>query len=353
MPVLQSLATLGRLIRRTPPPPVEHLEAYAHQVIPVADRAEWLYQYWLEQTSLFSDSEKLGNVAAIHRWETATMGRSLESVTPPAVLAQAHAGVVEALEMASRAAQLLSSGSRFHNAGAVCEGHAMLGASRDRRLAALKAMRRYLAPVVVAAAAQEEAAQAATLSEAAAVASAQGTQPTATASGSEPLGMFADAAAPPAETAGAPALFANPATVADDADPANVADDATDPDDAGDLDHADAHEADEGLPSFLAAAQDAAQDTSQDAEDRVARDRASAAVDGPTVALLSQDTHGSTAPAPSLAPAAPSPPASAQPAPTPSQPPAPNEPASTEPGAPDRPGWGALFDDARRAPPPG
>ena len=48
------------------------------------------------------------------------------------------------IDMASRAAQLLSSGSRFHNAGAVCEGQSLLSASRDRRLAALESMRRML-----------------------------------------------------------------------------------------------------------------------------------------------------------------------------------------------------------------
>lgn len=148
MPVPRAIAALGRLFRRTPPPPVDILEAYAHEVVPVLDRAEWLYQYWLEQSSLFSDSEKLGNVAAIHRWETASMGRSLEKVVPPEVLARAHESVLDALDMASRAAQLLSSGSRFHNAGAVCEGQSLLSASRDRRLAALESMRRYLAAVM-------------------------------------------------------------------------------------------------------------------------------------------------------------------------------------------------------------
>src|SRR3954462_12914490 len=144
MAVTSTLATLGRLIRRTPPPPTDVLEAYAHEVIPVLDRAEWLYQYWLEQSTLFTDSEKLGNVAAIHRWETATMGRSLERVIPPSVLARAHEGVIDALELASRAAQLLSNGSRFHNANAVCEGQALLTTSRERRLVALRSMRRYL-----------------------------------------------------------------------------------------------------------------------------------------------------------------------------------------------------------------
>ena len=145
MAVLHALSALGRLIRRTPPPPADLLEAYAHEVIPVMDRAEWLYEYWLEQSTLFTDGEKLGNVAAIHRWETATMGRSLERVIPPSVLAGAHEQVVDALELASRAAQLLSNGSRYHNANAVCEGHAMLAVSRERRLAALKSMRRHLA----------------------------------------------------------------------------------------------------------------------------------------------------------------------------------------------------------------
>jgi hypothetical protein len=111
------------------------------------DRAEWLYQYWLEQAGLFSDGEKLGNVAAIHRWETATMERSLERVVPPAALSEAHERVLDALDIASRAAQLLSSGSRFHNANALCEGWSLLDTSRERRLAALRTMRRYMTPL--------------------------------------------------------------------------------------------------------------------------------------------------------------------------------------------------------------
>src|SRR5215207_9998527 len=147
MPLWNPLAGLGRLLRRTPAPPPDILEAYAHEVIPVLDRAEWLYQYWLEQAGLFSDGEKLGNVAAIHRWETATMERSLERVVPPAALAEAHERVLDALDIASRAAQLLSSGSRFHNANALCEGWSLLDTSRERRLTALRAMRRYMMPL--------------------------------------------------------------------------------------------------------------------------------------------------------------------------------------------------------------
>jgi hypothetical protein len=169
MAVLHTLSAIGRFIRRTPPPPADLLEAYAHEVIPVLDRAEWLYEYWLEQSTLFTDSEKLGNVAAIHRWETATMGRSLARVIPPSVLADAHEQVVDALELASRAAQLLSNGSRFHNANAVCEGHAMLAVSRERRLAALRSMRRYLARVQPVASAEADVASSEMLAEAAAL----------------------------------------------------------------------------------------------------------------------------------------------------------------------------------------
>jgi hypothetical protein len=186
MAVLHTLSAISRFIRRAPPPPAEVLEAYAHEVIPVLDRAEWLYAYWLEQSTLFTDGEKLGNVAAIHRWETATMGRSLERVIPPEVLAGAHEQVIDALEMASRAAQLLSNGSRFHNANAVCEGQSMLAVSRERRLAALKSMRRYLLRNRLDARAEADAVAAAALAEVAALAAARASAEAETSGASDP-----------------------------------------------------------------------------------------------------------------------------------------------------------------------
>ncbi len=233
---------------RTPPPPVDVLEAYAHDVLPMVDRAELLYQYWLEQATLFSDSERLGNVAANHRRETAKMSRSLEDVKPPAVLADAHVGMVDALGMASRAAQLLSSGSRFHNANAVCEGQALLVVSRERRLAALKAMWRYLEAVVAPAVPEDKAAQAATLAEAAALESVS----------NGPAG-------PPA-----PDRAAGPVNPDDAPIP-------TDPSDDDDRDHAD-HDAEHAaLPSFMAAA-------AQDADDRTAGAAADVAAGEPASA---------------------------------------------------------------------
>ena len=141
------MLTLNRLFHRPPAPSDAELAAYAEVVEPVLERAERLYGQWLEQTALFVDSEKLANAAAIHRWQVATMKQAVEAVTPPPALASAHAALIDALQAASRAAQLLSSGSRFHNAGALCDGHTMLEAARRQRLAAEREIRRLLAAI--------------------------------------------------------------------------------------------------------------------------------------------------------------------------------------------------------------
>lgn len=137
-------AALGRRFNRYPAPSDEELATYAADVMPVLDRAERLYQEWFEQAALLQDSEKLANRAAIHRWAAATMSQALEMVAPPPAVAKAHAALVEVLLMASRAAQLLGNGSRFHNANAVCDGQTMLEESRRRRLVAAGKINRYL-----------------------------------------------------------------------------------------------------------------------------------------------------------------------------------------------------------------
>ena len=139
------LTRLVRLVRPQPTPPADVLDPYAAAVLPLADRAEAIYQQWFEHTALVADSEKLANAAAIHRWEAATMARSLERVVPPAGLAHDHAQLVQAVQLASRASQLLSSGSRYHNANAVCEGQMLLTESRTRRLKSLAQLRRFVA----------------------------------------------------------------------------------------------------------------------------------------------------------------------------------------------------------------
>ena len=140
----RAIEALGRLFQRHPVPTNEELASYAAAVRPAVVRAERLYEQWFETAALLDDNAKLANSAAIHRWELATMGQALERVTPPAALARPHAEVVAALVMGSRAAQLLSNGSRFHSASAVCDGQTLLESSRKRRLAAAARIRRAL-----------------------------------------------------------------------------------------------------------------------------------------------------------------------------------------------------------------
>ena len=139
-----ALAALGRLFRREPTPSDEEIARYGAGVLPVLERAERLYQGWLELSKLFAESEKLANTAAIHRWESATMSQALDRLTPPRTLAQTHAELISALLLSSRASQLLSNGSRFHNASAVCDGQTLLEEARTRRLAAAGKIHRVL-----------------------------------------------------------------------------------------------------------------------------------------------------------------------------------------------------------------
>jgi hypothetical protein len=331
---MHALTSLGRFIRRTPPPPVELLEAYAHEVIPVLDRAEWLYHYWLEQSTLFTDGEKLGNVAAIHRWEITSMGRSLERVVPPSVLAGPHEDVLDALETASRATQLLSNGSRFHNANAVCEGLAMLGVSRERRLAARRSMYRYLervAPSAIAetAASAAEAASSAALAEVAARSASttepgSTTEPTATA---EPTVTAETAAAPMAdESMLAPASPAETSTLAP-AHPAS-SEGTTDADVPG---------GEAALPPELATLDLVVTDTPEPEPAWLAAARNASESRAPASEALTSEAPTS--------PAEPTPAATPAPAATPdtSTDPAADWPADAEQHPPPPSGWGSLF----------
>lgn len=142
MALFGARAALARLLERHPAPSDEEWAAYDAEVRPVLERAELLYQEWLEHAAALDGADRLANLAAIHRWQAATMRQALERVTPPALVAHHHADLVAAFAMAARAAQLLSGGSRFHNASAVCDGQTLLESSRERRRAAAAAIRR-------------------------------------------------------------------------------------------------------------------------------------------------------------------------------------------------------------------
>jgi len=139
-----TLGILARVFRKRTPPPAA-LYAYAADVVPIVERSDRLYHEWFELTAEVGDSEKLANAAAIHRWEAATMARTLEGVPPPPELASEHGDLIETLQLSRRASQLLSSGSRYHNANAVCEGQMLLTEARQRRIKAIAPLRGFLA----------------------------------------------------------------------------------------------------------------------------------------------------------------------------------------------------------------
>lgn len=137
-------AALGRVFQRHPTPSDEELAAYAADLRPILDRAERIYREWLEQTARFPEAEDLANGASIHRWVAATMVRTLDQVDPLPALVKPHVALTEALDLARRASQLLSNGSRFHNARAMCDGQTLLEESRKRRHTAAASIERYL-----------------------------------------------------------------------------------------------------------------------------------------------------------------------------------------------------------------
>lgn len=138
------MLVLNGLLNRVPAASDLELTAYAQVVEPMLDRAEHLYQQWIEQAAMFVESERLANAAAVQRWDLATMKQMAEGAIPPRGLARAHADFVASLHVASRAAQLLNSGHRFHTASAVCDGTTLLEEARQQRQSAEREIRRLL-----------------------------------------------------------------------------------------------------------------------------------------------------------------------------------------------------------------
>jgi hypothetical protein len=120
---------------------VDELGPYAAIVNPSFDRAEQLYQEWYARSGRFEEPERLANSASVHRWEAARIADALADIDPPRVVRRAHDEAIEAMIVASRAAQRLGAGARFHNAKALCEGQILLEESRERRLWAVDRMR--------------------------------------------------------------------------------------------------------------------------------------------------------------------------------------------------------------------
>jgi len=123
---LRPFRWLSSLFHRPPEPEPEAVEDYRAAILPLLERAERLYQQWLEDVETVSDSERLANIASTQSWELATLSERLQACTPPEALAGTHAKCTEAFRLTRRAGQLLSTGYRYHSSDALCDGHALL-----------------------------------------------------------------------------------------------------------------------------------------------------------------------------------------------------------------------------------
>jgi hypothetical protein len=128
---------LRDLFRRRPRVESTALRDYQSAVTPLLERAECLYQQWREHMETTVDSERIANIASTQSWEMASLGSRLDACTPPNGLEGLHERCAKSFRLARRAGQLLSTGYRYHNADALCDGHATLDDARQLYLSAL------------------------------------------------------------------------------------------------------------------------------------------------------------------------------------------------------------------------
>lgn len=110
---------------------------YQSAVTPLLERAECLYQQWLEQVETEADTERIANLASTQSWEMAALAERLGACTPPRPLQRLHGRCEKSFKLARRAGQRLSTGYRYHNAVALCDGHATMDDARRLYLSAL------------------------------------------------------------------------------------------------------------------------------------------------------------------------------------------------------------------------
>jgi hypothetical protein len=128
---------LRGLFRRSSRIDPEHARDYQAAVTPLLERADCLYQQWVEQVESLTDDERIANIASIQGWEMASLAERLGACTPPPGLETVHANCTRAFELARRAGRLLSTGYRYHSTDALCDGHASLDDARQLYLSAM------------------------------------------------------------------------------------------------------------------------------------------------------------------------------------------------------------------------
>jgi hypothetical protein len=92
----------------------------------LVNRLRVLFDEWGTLREVVPEYDRLGNVAAVNRWELMRLARESEQLHSPRSMNGVQRELHEALTSAARAWQLLANGYRFHKSEAVCDGQALL-----------------------------------------------------------------------------------------------------------------------------------------------------------------------------------------------------------------------------------
>ena len=111
-------------------------QGYARVALELLARCEELHQHWLEQADEQRRTERLANAVAVYHWHLSGVRERLSNLEAPPALSALHESLLNALDAAYRATQLLSHGYRFHNVRRICDGGLLLEEARTQAAAA-------------------------------------------------------------------------------------------------------------------------------------------------------------------------------------------------------------------------
>jgi hypothetical protein len=121
--------SLSAFIQRLRPDTTEEVLAlveYQRHASTVVERVRAMGDEWQARTQLESDSERLGNAAAVNRWELARLIERQQQEPAPRLATTAARHLRIALHELTRSFHLLANGHRSHKSDAVCDGQALL-----------------------------------------------------------------------------------------------------------------------------------------------------------------------------------------------------------------------------------
>ena len=120
---------MATFLHRLRPPSLHEQRAeraYRARAQELVGRVRAVFDDWLAVREVEPDNNRLANAAAVNRWELMRLVQEAEALEPPRALAALHRDVLNAVNGAARACQLLASGYRSHKSIVVCDGQALL-----------------------------------------------------------------------------------------------------------------------------------------------------------------------------------------------------------------------------------